>query len=78
MIVRSRKRKAGMSNIRCSFCGGRHPVDLCNKTWGGSSNVKNLRCSFCGSNQHTIDYCPKTYSGESNRRSNPNGDYLDR
>lgn len=69
--------KFGMSNIRCSYCGGAHAVSLCPKTWSGSSNRKNLHCTYCGSNTHKAEFCLKTFSGASNRRAKPGGEFLD-
>lgn len=56
--------------MRCTYCGSRfHTVNLCPKTWGGSSERLHLRCTYCGDNGHSSEVCPKTYGGASESKT---------
>jgi hypothetical protein len=45
---------------RCTYCGSAlHTVNLCPKTYAGSSARVHLRCTYCGGRDHNYEGCPK-------------------
>lgn len=62
-----------MSHVRCTYCGGDHPLALCPHTWGGSAARRNLWCYYCGSAQHDVQHCPRTAAGQGVGRIAPSG-----
>jgi hypothetical protein len=62
--------------MRCTYCGSAaHMIDLCPKTWGGSSARLHLRCSYCGGRDHAYEACPKIMAAH---RRDPRAMILDR